>query len=292
MKHMGGAGKIFESFLDIIIFLYVSSSMCVYLYLYFDTSMSDKVRESMSGNVSSYPVEFGQILDWHEIMQILLVVANILVFFRILMFSALLDAVHEIVKAILKALSSMTTFLLLVLVRVFLCLSLRISLSNTERQVLVLITSFAGMYLFGDHSMDFKTFANAFSTQWKQIGGDTSVMSIVREFPVFAPMFVIVCFFMFNMIILNIGLAFFVEVWIRVVHERKSSNRERTRDFLRLSKHISELDKVYISLRDILFSYWINSDRLSRSYVERWCSQREAEISIISLYHVSTMSLK
>lgn len=120
---MGGAGKIFESFLDIIIFLFVSSSMCVYLYLYFDTSMSDKVRESMSGNVSSYPVEFGQILDWHEIMQILLVVANILVFFRILMFSALLDAVHEIVKAILKALSSMTTFLLLVLVRV-LCLSL------------------------------------------------------------------------------------------------------------------------------------------------------------------------
>ena len=128
VKHMGGAGKIFESFLDIIIFLYVSSSMCVYLYLYFDTSMSDKVRESMSGNVSSYPMEFGQILDWHEIMQILLVVANILVFFRILMFSALLDAVHEIVKAILKALSSMTTFLLLVLVRVFVFVSLRISL--------------------------------------------------------------------------------------------------------------------------------------------------------------------
>ena len=117
--------------------------------------------------------------------------------------------------------------------------------------------------------MDFKTFANAFSTQWKQIGGDTSVMSIVREFPVFAPMFVIVCFFMFNMIILNIGLAFFVEVWIRVVHERKSSNRERTRDFLRLRKHISELDKVYISLRDILFSYWINSDRLSEDEIVR-----------------------
>ena len=128
MKHMGGAGKIFESFLDIIIFLYVSSSMCVYLYLYFDTSMSDKVRESMSGNVSSYPVEFGQILDWHEIMQILLVIANVVVFFRILMFSALLDAVHEIVKAILKALNSMTTFLLLVLVRVFVFVSLRISL--------------------------------------------------------------------------------------------------------------------------------------------------------------------
>ena len=115
--------------------------------------------------------------------------------------------------------------------------------------------------------MDFKTFANAFSTQWKHIGGDTSVMSIVREFPVLAPIFVIVCFITFNMIILNIGLAFFVEVWIRVVHERKSSNRERTRDFVRLSKQLSEFDKFYISLRDIVFSYWINSDRLSEDEI-------------------------
>ena len=114
--------------------------------------------------------------------------------------------------------------------------------------------------------MDFKTFYQAFSTQWKQIGGDTSVMSIVREFPVLAPMFVIVCFLMFNMILLNIGLAFFVEVWIRVVHERKSGNRERTRDFVRLSKHISELDKVGMSLRDIVFGYW-NSDRLSEDEI-------------------------
>ena len=120
---MGGAGKIFESFLDIIIFLYVSSAMSVYLYLYFDTTMSDKIKESMSGDISAYLVEYGEVLDWHEVVQMLLVVANLLVFFRILMFSALLDAVHEIVKTILKALSSMTTFFLLV----FVCFSLSLS---------------------------------------------------------------------------------------------------------------------------------------------------------------------
>ena len=125
VKHMGGAGKIFESVVDIIIFLYVSSEMSVYLYLYFDTTMSDKIKESMSGDISAYPVEYGEVLDWHEVVQMLLVVANLLVFFRILMFSALLDAVHEIVKTILKALSSTTTFFLLV----FVCFSLSLPVS-------------------------------------------------------------------------------------------------------------------------------------------------------------------
>ena len=102
--------------------------MTIYLYLFFDTSMSDKIRESLSGSISSYPIEFGEVLDWHEIIQILLVISNVLVFFRVLSFSALLDAVHEIIKAILKALSSMTTFFALVV-------------------VLVMITSYAGMYV-------------------------------------------------------------------------------------------------------------------------------------------------
>ena len=128
VKKMGGAGKIFEAFLDIFIFLYVVATMTIYLYLFFDTSMSDKIRESLSGSISSYPIEFGEVLDWHEIIQILLVISNVLVFFRVLSFSALLDAVHEIIKAILKALSSMTTFFALVV-------------------VLVMITSYAGMYV-------------------------------------------------------------------------------------------------------------------------------------------------
>jgi hypothetical protein len=58
------------------------------------------------------------------------------------------------------------------------------------------------------------------------------------------------------------GLSFFVEVWIRVVHERKSLVRNRMRDFVRLRKHNSELRQIWIACRDIVLSY-LNTERLS-----------------------------